>query len=78
MDANVALVHVNKKERHQKMRANKMDTKEQVRGLGDAYVRRKWRSSASFGEAPAKDCGGLGRGVVRGVREMEEGSEAIL
>ena len=60
VDANVALVHVNKKEKHQEMHANKMDTKERVRGLGDAYARRKWRSAATSGGAPARDCGGLG------------------
>ena len=60
VDANESLVHVNKKEKPQEMRAIKMDMKEQGRGLGDTYTRRKWRRTATSGSSPVRNGGGLG------------------
>ena len=60
VDADGSLVHVNKKGEPQEMRANTTDTKEQARGLGDTYSRRKWQRTAASGGAPVRECGSLG------------------
>ena len=76
------LARESKKEEHHKLRQNKMDTMEQVAGLGDTYTRRKWRRTATSGGAPVKDCDGLAAwggvgdvGNERGCRGLLIGAE---
>ena len=72
------LARESKKEEHHKMRQNKMDMKEQVRGLGDTYTHQKWRRTTTSGGALVRDCDGLGAWGGVGGAGNERGCRGLL